>query len=471
MSVVETPQYADLARSNPRSIVLQPLKPLQHEGFVKKPSSFLMLKVSLAEDPTGMRIAEWLKTHPPEGVTAVSVEALVLKARKLQGLVDHTAFPPGSTFGRLSESAQRELLDRLQSLDTVIHSADHSAQGSPLIAGNAAVSESLKAIDQSVNAVCKAVETPILLDPYFSDRAGLQQARDEIAKTAGTEEAISLRERLLSISATPDHLEIQRNALYFNSHTGESAASCRFRTGRLGDHTVLMEWFPYQDWDGDVDSDNLSPPEWEIERVERTTALLCQPKNDSFHILPCMDYLSEPLNRGFNLVFGRPGKGKEDVEPIALGQMYKMARIVPLGHRIQLAYELISTLENFHRVGWVHKNISSHNIMFLPQDPHSLPIPTSVRIEKLEDAARTDPDRVDLASPWLFGYEASRPDNSDSSLQEDYSLGNNIYHHPARWGKPSMSFTKAHDVYTLVSQQAIFDQPYHELIHRRVSFS
>ena len=73
MAIPETPQYADLARNNPRSIVLQPLRALGHQDFITKPSSFLLLKVSLAEDPTGLRIAEWLKTHPPDGVTAVSV--------------------------------------------------------------------------------------------------------------------------------------------------------------------------------------------------------------------------------------------------------------------------------------------------------------------------------------------------------------------------------------------------------------
>ena len=71
-----------------------------------------MLKISLAEELTGLRIAEWLNAHPPDGVKAVSVEALILKARRFQGLVDHTVFPPGSMFGKLSEGAQRELLRR-----------------------------------------------------------------------------------------------------------------------------------------------------------------------------------------------------------------------------------------------------------------------------------------------------------------------------------------------------------------------
>ena len=63
------------------------------------------MKVSFVEDSTDSRIAGWLKTHPSAAVTAVSVEALVLKARRFQGLVDQTAFSPGSIFEELSPKA------------------------------------------------------------------------------------------------------------------------------------------------------------------------------------------------------------------------------------------------------------------------------------------------------------------------------------------------------------------------------
>jgi len=167
-----------------------------------------MLTVSFAEDPTALRVADWLKTHAPKGVTAISVEALVLKARKLQGLVDRTAFPPGSIFSKLPQVAQSELLHQLQGLDTVIQAADDSAKSSTMHEGNPTIAKSMDAIDTSIAGVCKAVETPLLLDPQFSDRDGLDQADgDDGVAAVGAEDAFSLRRHLLGVSAIPEGVE------------------------------------------------------------------------------------------------------------------------------------------------------------------------------------------------------------------------------------------------------------------------
>lgn len=415
---------------------------------MKKPSSFLVLKVSLAEDPTGLRIAEWLKTHPPEGVTAVSVEALILKARRLQGLVNQTAFPPGSIFEKLSQSAQRELLHRLEGLDTVIQSANYSAQGSLLNSKESVIAKSIKDIDQSVTAVCKAVETPVLLDAQAADDPGLEQARnDNVTIATGTEDALSLRRRLLNISAIPDDLEIPRDALELPAYKIVAQSNDHFRIGTLKDRDILVESIPYQD----VDEKNASPSEMEIEQIERMTALLCQQKTTSFHILSCVGYINEPLNHKFGFVFEIPLEADPNAKPIALRQLYKTARIVPLGHRIHLAHELIISLENFHRVGWIHKNISSHSIMLLPRNSQLSRTPASVLTTSIEGSTQAEPVILDLASPWLFGFDASRPEEGHSNLLEDHSLSNNIYRHPVRWGRPAMKFAKSHDVYSLVS--------------------
>lgn len=36
-------------------------------------------------------------------------------------------------------------------------------------------------------------------------------------------------------------------------------------------------------------------------------------------------------------------------------------------------------------------------------------------------------------------------------MKTDFTLKNNAYRHPERWGKPQRKFEKAHDVYSLVS--------------------
>ncbi|KAI4254957.1 MAG: hypothetical protein L6R42_006981, partial [Xanthoria sp. 1 TBL-2021] len=440
--LTETPQYADLARNNPRSIVLQPLKPLQCEGFVKKPSSFLMLKVSLADDPTGLRIAEWLKAHPPEGVTAVTVEALVLKARRLQGVMNQSTFPPGSILGKISESAQTEILHQLQGLNTVLYTAERFAQVDASGAKEPAIFDTIQALDQSVGAVCKAIETPLLLDPEPVEQAEMRKESGHPAVIAATENAMSLRRRILSTSAASNTLALPRDALNLPPNRKDAdglTMFTRFQNGTLGFGTsskdILVESFEAEVLD-------------EFPHVEKTAQILCHTKSASFHILPCIGYIYEPLNHAFGFVFDRPPGTDKSAGPMALSELYGRAPMVALGIRIRLAHELIVALENFHRVGWVHKGISSHNTVFLPRDSSAGDGPHCVRLDDNPDCDG-EVITVDLASPWIFGFDSARADEDGSNMGEDHSLGNNIYRHPARWGRPSMRFTKAHDVYSL----------------------
>ncbi|KAL8633584.1 hypothetical protein Q9189_000737 [Teloschistes chrysophthalmus] len=454
--LTETPQYADLTGNNPRSIVLQPLKNLEHEGFVKKPGSFLLLKVSLAEDPIGFRIADWLKSYTPEGVTAVSVEALILKARRLQGLVNQSAFPPGSTFGKLSEGAKTEILHRLQGLNTVLYSADQlSTQVSVSSAEAPLAADSIQAIGQSVEAVCKAVEAPLLLDEPFAGIEEMDQASGDAAAIAGAEEAISLRRQILNIAATPGNLELPRDVLHLpRIRTNSKGALERFRSGTFGVGMnlldILVESFEI-DRSGNIGAPPYNPSASliDFEQIERKAALLRQTKRASFHILPCIGYIREPLSYRFGFVFERPPDANGKTNPVTLNELYKRSRSVPLGLRIRLAHELVAALENFHRVGWVHKAISSHNIIFLPRDPSARVTPHCVRVDHVPTLINQASNMVHLASPWLFGFDDSRPDEDATNLRVDHSLGNNIYRHPDRWSKPRIRFTKAHDVYSL----------------------
>ena len=117
-------------------------------------------------------------------------------------------------FGKLSEGAQRELLRRLQGLDTVLQSAKNSAQSS-LEPEVSVITDSIEAIHQSVNAVCKAIETPILLDTHFPEGTGQDRTEQhDLAMAVGAEDSLSLRRYLLSISAIPDNLKLPRDALH-----------------------------------------------------------------------------------------------------------------------------------------------------------------------------------------------------------------------------------------------------------------
>ncbi len=127
-------------------------------------------------------------------------------------------------------------------------------------------------------------------------------------------------------------------------------------------------------------------------------AQLCQPKKEAFHILPCAGYVDEPVHDIIGFVFETPSPYTTNAKPTLLRQMYRLKRIIPLGDRFMLSYEPIVALESFHRVGWVHQNFTSHNIVFPP--PH----PLSARPQASRPVDRKGEDS---ASPWIFGFDTS----------------------------------------------------------------
>ena len=95
----------------------------------------------------------------------------------------------------------------------MLQSANNSTQSSPEPEVSL-LTDSIEAIDQSVNAVCKAIETPILLDPHFPEGTGQDRTvQHDIAMAVGAENSLSLRRYLLSISAIPDNLKLPQDAL------------------------------------------------------------------------------------------------------------------------------------------------------------------------------------------------------------------------------------------------------------------
>lgn len=90
---------------------------------------------------------------------AVEIEALVLRASQFQGLPDG-AFAPGSMLANLSQSAQNEILKALSELHTTIALTSSQAEGGPAEGNPDLAQTALGNIQQSVSAICNAVETP-----------------------------------------------------------------------------------------------------------------------------------------------------------------------------------------------------------------------------------------------------------------------------------------------------------------------
>lgn len=56
---------------------------------------------------------------------------------------------------------------------------------------------------------------------------------------------------------------------------------------------------------------------------------------------------------------------------------------------------------------------------------------------------------VNYPSPWVLGFEFSRPEPFFSLGQADFEPTRDIYRHPDRQGQPMEMFKKIHDIYAL----------------------
>ncbi|GKU05625.1 hypothetical protein FLAG1_06314 [Fusarium langsethiae] len=440
---LKTPVFHDFVRKSTSKIILQPLEAQgMAEGFVKKPSGYLVFRASLSDDVTGLQIARWLKTAPPKNVTAVSIEAVVSRARRIQGVLKDGAFPTGSLFEQLSKPARDEILRGIHGLNTAMATCEDFAMQTTT-GGDEFVQQSLVEIQDKVSTLRTAVQTPLLLD------SGISRGLDRISTEPGIElraaldvdELCHLADMIVR-SDSPNHSysrEFSRDRIDEFLKRNGSKSSRRFKIGSIGGRFIIMETYKYKK----LDDTSGEPQAQTLRQVRKITDLLCHPTHKEFHILSCAGFFRDRLRKELGIVFWAPPTFSLQGEVATLHQLYKMHRLVPLGQRILLAWAVATAIENFHRVGWVHKGIRSDNIAFIEVLPNLM--------SDLDDDDVTSPivDRFDFSKPLLFGFEYSRADDEATYLEEDYTLTNNLYRHPDRWGRPTARFEKSHDVYAL----------------------
>lgn len=138
--------------------------------------------------------------------------------------------------------------------------------------------------------------------------------------------------------------------------------------GIIEQKTAIIEMYKYRK------NDDRELYEETKQQAKKMVSLLRHPKRTGFHILPCVGYYPDPLRDEIGLVFEAPPRVDLNVDFTSLISL-KKERIVPLGHRIRLAWALATATEHFHQVGWVHKSILSSNIAFSPEAETRRPTP------------------------------------------------------------------------------------------------
>ena len=403
---------------------------LEARGDLSKYKKYDQSDASSQSLLTRLQAASWRKSFPMTDAGGQDVEALLRKARYLQNLVNpgEEDMFPGSILDDLSWVAQKEIQHQIQEVSQAVEYATmYRSQivSTDIVGQYFATQTATWFLGGTISAFQETVEVHLL----FDEKVDLDKAlHDPTTMATGSQGALALKQSLSPAAEISESLEISIDSLQFPTNLPSSS---RFQYGYKDMQPIILEFHGYDDRSA-VGKDTTYR-----KQLERMVKQLSIPKRESFRVLPCQGYINQTQNRRIGVVFDMPqGLKLQDPSglqlPRSLQDLYSGRQPVSLDMRLRLAFTLAQALSDFHRVGWVHKKITSANILFFPQSP-------------------SDPSKIGgegLGEPWLFDFECSRPEEAETYMTPDYTL--DIYRHPERWDKPFVKFEKAHDVYGLV---------------------
>ncbi|KAL8794634.1 MAG: hypothetical protein Q9195_002830 [Heterodermia aff. obscurata] len=168
-------------------------------------------------------------------------------------------------------------------------------------------------------------------------------------------------------------------------------------------------------------------------KVNQLANLLRTSGSSSVGTLECLGYINQPKLNQFAFIYQFPPNAAP-CEPLTLYSIIKEHEerskpIWNLNTRFKIALKVASSICGFHADGWVHKNLRSHALLFFK----SSDIESDLMID----------------SPYLAGFEYSRPEDGSTARDRDDDRDRNLYRHPALQTVAGETFSKVHDLYSL----------------------
>jgi hypothetical protein len=183
-------------------------------------------------------------------------------------------------------------------------------------------------------------------------------------------------------------------------------------------------------------------------RIKLLTDLLGNEKPEGFRAPECLGYIkaidSDEKPR-FGIVYKKPTNSSSGLH--TLRKLLMEVPIPSLSARISLGATLARCVHSFHAVNWMHKGLRSDNIIFLAASP----------------------EKVDLKSIYVSGFELSRPGNMPQMTERPViNPLHDIYRHPNTQAGQSdgNSYQKSYDIYSLgvVLIEIALWQPIEEIV-------
>ncbi|OIW24415.1 hypothetical protein CONLIGDRAFT_685394 [Coniochaeta ligniaria NRRL 30616] len=266
--VTETPVFHDFVRQSQTRIRLRRRQDQSPAGFMSKPRGYLLIKAPFSDDVTGMQIAQWLKTAPPDNITTVTIEAVVSYGRRVQSAFRDGVFPAGSLFEQFPPATRAQIARYMRSLNTVMattaeHARDaHTSHIQTAGDERETIENSLFEMEDLASAIRAAVETPLLLDsvngrsPVSAIEQPATRGDDtfyEVVAATDVDAALALRQAVLDDGPCRYSCEISRDKIVFDSpstHRGGSGNNPnqrRFKFGTIDGRPVIMDKYKYRE--------------------------------------------------------------------------------------------------------------------------------------------------------------------------------------------------------------------------------
>jgi serine/threonine protein kinase len=194
-------------------------------------------------------------------------------------------------------------------------------------------------------------------------------------------------------------------------------------------HSVFCEWINYELHTMDQVPDLL------FQRVEAIAhKFSMEPLPVDFSVLHCCGYFHDISSFRFGLLFDYPSLPSAPVglQPVTLREVMKKQPRPSLECLFGLALTLSKSLHHFHRADWLHKNISSYNVLLFD--------------ERLSKAQPTVLDG--FPTPYIVGFNHSRPNDPNSFIRGSADIEKH-YLHPQYAILPEPRFKHGFDYYSL----------------------
>lgn len=195
---------------------------------------------------------------------------------------------------------------------------------------------------------------------------------------------------------------------------------------------VFIEPMPYWQRQHDMSSKDFQRAiQAMFRRVqELITVLKYNSKPVGFRTLDCLGAFHDPRQRSLGMVYASPCK---KTIPIRLNKLLRHGKNYPVlpdfNEKLSLARILVASVQSLHTLEWVHKNISSLNIIFFLK------------------SAR-DWSTLNIRDPYMIGFDHSRKDGEGEYSQGPRLQGSKEYLHP-HYRQEITGYKRSYDYYAL----------------------